>query len=98
MSSCLDGESKVYCLKCKGITETNDITHTFSKNNRKMMKGKCKICKTVKCKFVTNNREATISGVNAHVGGEINENVTKCNDLKETYYNTKTGYCGINEL
>ena len=71
MSSCLDGESKVYCLKCKGITETNDITHTFSKNNRKMMKGKCKTCKSVKCKFVKNNREATISGGNAHVGVKL---------------------------
>ena len=70
MSSCLDEESKV-CLKCKGITETNDITHTFSKNNRKMMKGKCKTCKSVKCKFVKNNREATISGWNAHVGVKL---------------------------
>lgn len=58
-----------------------------------MMKGKCKICGSIKCKFVKNEI----------VGGEINPqpekvNFRKVKTLKEIYYDEKTGFCGINEL
>lgn len=83
----------IFCIKCKKRTETKDNKEILTKNNRKMMKGKCKICDFKKCKFVKNEI----------IGGEINiqpkkVNFRKNSDLKEIYYNPSTGFCGINEL
>ena len=41
----------MYCVKCKKKTETIDSYET-SKNNRKMLKGKCVICGTNKTQFI----------------------------------------------
>ena len=42
----------MYCFKCKEITESNDIQHVLSKNNRHMLKGTCAQCGCKKCKFM----------------------------------------------
>lgn len=41
-----------YCVKCRKSTKTVDPKVTTTKNNRKMMKGKCAICKSGKCRFL----------------------------------------------
>lgn len=53
----------MYCLTCKNETETNDITHVTSKNNRNMIKGKCSICGRTKCRFVGIKGGDIVSGL-----------------------------------
>ena len=43
---------KTYCLKCKKKTTTLG-GKIIKNNNRKLFKGKCKICKTKKSTFVS---------------------------------------------
>ena len=42
----------MYCLKCRRVTETEDIATVTSKNGRLMRRGKCVTCGKIKCKFV----------------------------------------------
>ena len=42
----------MYCLKCRRVTETENITTVTSKNGRLMGHGQCVTCGTFKCKFV----------------------------------------------
>ena len=42
----------MYCVKCRKKTETTDIEETTSKNNRKMLRGKCAVCGTTKTQFI----------------------------------------------
>ena len=42
----------MYCLKCRKFTDTINEHETTTKNNRRMLKGKCKICGTTKNKFI----------------------------------------------
>ena len=42
----------MYCVKCKKKTETLDITHVTTKNNRNMIKGLCSVCGKNKASFV----------------------------------------------
>ena len=43
---------KIYCLKCKAKTETNNTIPSKSKNNRDVMKGVCSVCGMNKSVFV----------------------------------------------
>ena len=43
----------MYCVKCKIKTDTLNLQHTVSKNNRNMLKGTCSVCGTTKNKFVS---------------------------------------------
>lgn len=43
---------KIYCLRCKQKTDTVNLVETKTLNNKKMMKGQCKTCKTNKCSFL----------------------------------------------
>ncbi|GBM66786.1 hypothetical protein AVEN_275552-1, partial [Araneus ventricosus] len=45
--------SKVYCSKCKTLTETQDLDTYLSANDHYMVKGSCVKCKTKKSGFVT---------------------------------------------
>ena len=40
------------CLKCRRVTETENITTVTSKNGRPMRCGQCVTCGKIKCKFV----------------------------------------------
>ena len=42
----------MYCLKCRRVTETQNITTATSKNGRLMRRGQCVTCGKIKCKFV----------------------------------------------
>ena len=42
----------MYCLKCRCVTETENITTITSKNDRLMRRGQCVTCGKIKCKFV----------------------------------------------
>ena len=42
----------MYCVKCKRNTDTLDLHHAVSKNNRNMLKGTCSVCGTTKNRFV----------------------------------------------
>ena len=41
----------MYCLKCRRITETENITTTVSKNSRLMRRGQCVACGKIKTQF-----------------------------------------------
>ena len=42
----------MYCLMCRGVTETENITTATSKNDRLMSRGKCIICGKNKTQFI----------------------------------------------
>ena len=42
----------MYCLKCRRVTETENITTITSKNDRLMRRGQCVTCGNIKCQFV----------------------------------------------
>ena len=42
----------MYCVKCKRISETNNIQNVVSKNGRPMLRGVCAICGKTKTQFV----------------------------------------------
>ena len=41
----------MYCVKCKRNTDTLNLHHAVSKNNRNMLKGTCSVCGTTKNQF-----------------------------------------------
>ena len=50
---------EIYCVKCKRKTLSLNIRHTFTKNNRSVVKGECEICGTSK-NFFTPSRKLDI--------------------------------------
>ena len=42
-----------HCLKCKKSQPLVDVKMVKTKNNRNMKKGKCSVCGTTVCKFVS---------------------------------------------
>ena len=42
----------MYCLKCRRITETENITTAVSKNSRLMRRGQCVACGKIKTQFI----------------------------------------------
>ena len=42
----------MYCIKCRCVTETENISNTMSKNARLMRRGQYVICCNTKCQFV----------------------------------------------
>jgi Domain of unknown function (DUF5679)/Integrase core domain len=43
---------EIFCVKCKNKTETINVSEIITKNNRKQIKGQCKICNANKSQFV----------------------------------------------
>ena len=56
----------MYCVKCKRKTDTLNLHHAISKNNRNMLKGTCSVCGTTKNKFVS-----------ATKGGDLTNSINK---------------------
>ena len=48
---------KIYCLKCRRVTETENIITATSKNGRLMRRGQCVTCGKTKTQFI--KRDAT---------------------------------------
>jgi len=44
--------AKLYCAKCKKVTDTVSLQKVITKNNRNMLKGRCIVCNSAKTKFV----------------------------------------------
>ena len=44
----------MYCLKCRRITETKNITTAVSKNSTLMRRGQCVACGKIKTQFIKN--------------------------------------------
>ena len=42
----------MYCLKCKCVTDTLNQYISFTRNGRRILKGICKICGTIKNRFL----------------------------------------------
>ena len=42
----------MYSLKCRRVTETENITTVTFKNDRLMRRGQCVTCGKIKCKIV----------------------------------------------
>jgi hypothetical protein len=74
----------IYCLKCKKKTETINTSEIITKNNRRQLKGQCKICSTKKSQFISSNKILVGSGIDPH--------------LDSVYYDPKQGFSGINDL
>ena len=81
----------IFCFKCKTHTNTIDILEICTKNNKKMIKGLCEYCNTSKCKLIPKQTKG--SGFE-----DLDKEMTEKDILEKTYYNPKTGFCGINEL
>lgn len=47
--------SQIYCVKCKQHTDTSNTSEVTTENNRKMIKGICKICGSKKSQFIKSN-------------------------------------------
>ena len=45
--------NKIYCFKCRKYTETRDVKHKTTKNNRQMLQGICVVCGRKKSKFIS---------------------------------------------
>ena len=46
----------MYCVKCKQKTETVNVIHVVTKNNRRLLKGTCTACGSKKSSFVVGNK------------------------------------------
>ncbi|CAP27572.1 Protein CBG07546 [Caenorhabditis briggsae] len=85
----------MYCFKCRISTDTTDISQILSINNKQLLRGKCVVCKTKKCKIIPNSKSG---GTLKSIKPSTKE--TKKSEIKldDAYYNPETGFCGINEL
>jgi hypothetical protein len=81
-------DKNLYCSKCKNKTDTDELTVTVSKNNRKQLKGLCKICGTTKSQFMKNENK----------NNKVDLKSDNSSDLSNIYYDPKIGYSGINDL
>ena len=60
----------MYCVKCKRNTDTLDLHHAVSKNNRNMLKGTCSVCGTTKNQFTAGASSVT-------TGGDLTNSINK---------------------
>jgi hypothetical protein len=48
-------KKKMYCVKCKKSTLTEDVQKVVNKNGRPMLRGICIVCRKIKTQFVKSN-------------------------------------------
>jgi len=102
-----------YCVKCKRKTRTLNASHITTKNNKKLTKGNCAICKKTKTSFIgagfSLNSFVNNLPIELHQFAEKGENIpggSFNNQQKYSYcgpgtkyeQRMKEGYKGINEL
>lgn len=86
----------MYCVKCRKVTDTINITNKISKNNRNMKQGNCSLCGTKKTQFVGkgifNKALNTVGNIvgEMHIPADVGEHVPNgsFNNLK------KYSFCG----
>ena len=62
----------MYCVKCKRNTDTQDLHHAVSKNNRNMLKGTCSVCGTTKNQFVSLKKAEEVT-----TGGDLTNTINR---------------------
>ena len=73
----------MYCVKCKRNTDTLDLHHAVSKNNRNMLKGTCSVCGTTKNQFVagaqgfSDRRLLRKESVSLKKGGDLTNTINR---------------------
>ena len=91
---------KIYCLRCKAKTETNNAIPSRSKNNRNVVKGVCSVCGKNKSVFV---RGTASTGHGFSLNNLINNLPIEFHQFAETGENVPGGsfndqqkysYCG----
>ena len=65
----------MYCVKCKRNTDTLNLHHAISKNNRNMLKGTCSVCGTAKNQFTAATKRGTTEGVTTE--GDLTNSINK---------------------
>ena len=73
----------IYCIKCKNKTNTLNIERNRDIKNRNIIKGICEIC---------NSKKSQFEKIDINLSWIIEEK------LNNIYYNTKTGFSGINDI
>ena len=58
----------MYSVKCKRMTDTQNLQHAISKNNRKMLRGSCSVCGSRKSQFITTESQQ---------GGDLTNSINK---------------------
>ena len=66
----------MYCVKCKRNTDTLNLHHAVSKNNRNMLKGTCSVCGTTKNRFSA-GAPGFGESVSATKGGDLTNSINK---------------------
>src|SRR5208337_4633867 len=95
----------MYCVKCKKKTDTLDIIHIITKNNRNMIKGICSICGKNKSSFVSNKslgvepsagRGFSLNSFVNNLPIELHQFAEKGEDVPGGSFNNqqKYSYCG----
>ena len=59
----------MYCVKCKKRSGDGKVSYRTTKNNRKQMVGKCSVCGTKKCQFVSGGKNKSIEGSALYLPG-----------------------------
>ena len=62
----------MYCVKCKRNTDTLDLRHAVSKNNKNMLKGTCSVCGTTKNQFVSLKKAEKVT-----TGGDLTNTINR---------------------
>src|SRR2546425_9198729 len=85
----------MYCVKCKGKTESVNVTEVTSKNNRIMLKGSCVVCGSKKSQFIKNISGRGISDIIGRIG-ELHLPASKGEEVVNGSFNNlnKYSYCG----
>lgn len=58
----LNGNMKIYCIKCKDYTDTKNIHHVTLKNGTHAIQGNCAICGTKKTRFISKKQGEGLLG------------------------------------
>ena len=86
----------MYCVKCKGKTDTVNAIEATSKNNREMLKGTCILCGSKKSQFTKNVFKG--NGISDAIGkfGELHLPASKGEEVANGSFNNlnKYSYCG----
>src|SRR6478609_9295202 len=89
----------MYCVKCKKKTESVNVEEVISKNNRRMLKSICSLCRSKKSQFVKQiSGEGIGDSIIKAIGkiGELHLPATKGEYVPNGSFNNlqKYSYCG----
>ena len=86
----------MYCLKCKGETETTSQSQIMSKNNKLMLTGICSECGRKKCKFIKQNVGSGLFNTALSYLPELHLPASQGENVQNGSFNNlqKYSYCG----